>query len=122
MRQKSARVPEPHRNTDEEQAVRIRCPRGGSWLLPFVTKVHAPRSSDMRRSLLRGVATLTLTGSLAIFFTAIQPTPVYAQSGSSGTCGGNPPYCNIGPCPSGDTCGTWGGPYPSFRPYCGCSH
>ena len=40
----------------------------------------------MRRSLLRGVATLTMTMSLAVFLTAIQPSPALADSsGSIGT-------------------------------------
>ena len=41
---------------------------------------------DMRRSLLRGVAALTMTGSLAVLLTAVQPTPALADSvGSIGT-------------------------------------
>ena len=69
----------------------------------------------MRRSLLRGVAALTMTCSLAVLMTAIQPTPVHAQTsdpGSSGTvsmgvfiCSGNPfaGTCG-GPCLIGGPC------------------
>ncbi len=60
----------------------------------------------MRRSLLRGVAALTLTGSLAIFLTGVQPTPVHAQSsGANCPVGAAPPTacsgkCNPGACAS----------------------
>ncbi len=86
----------------------------------------------MRRNLLRGVATLILTGSLAVFMTAIQPTLAFAQSGgsigSSGTgsalrppCGGAVVTgCNGGFCIFFGPCGPQIGNPPYYTRYCGC--
>ena len=52
----------------------------------------------MRRSLLRGIAALTMTGSLSLFVTAAQPSPAQAQTDSTGGSGSNGPVI----CPVGD--------------------
>ena len=91
----------------------------------------------MRRSLLRGIAALTMTGSLAVFMTAIQPTLAHAQTvgpgdpGGPGTgsgtgstsglaCYGTPPFCKVRfPCLMFGPCKTRFMP-PKNTAYCGC--
>ncbi len=58
----------------------------------------------MRRNLLRGVTALTMTMSLAVLLTAIQPRPVFAAS-----IGSLPqiPLCSMVNFPCKGSCGLW---------------